>query len=88
MSLEWPRYADAHNSLGLAFAEQGKLDLAVIHYREALSLEPRHTLAHFNLGLALQRLGNVKEAAEHFEASARLDPSFTPAQRALSNLRR
>ena len=35
-----PGYAEAHNNLGNALKEQGKLDEAVACYRRALELKP------------------------------------------------
>lgn len=41
-----PQY---HSNLGLAFHEQGKLDLATKHYRQALRLRPDYIDAYYNL---------------------------------------
>ena len=35
-----PDYAEAHNNLGIALTDQGKLDEAVAEYREAIRLKP------------------------------------------------
>ena len=41
-----PGYAEAHNNLGLALQNQGKLDEAAEHFRKALSLKPDYAEAH------------------------------------------
>jgi protein O-GlcNAc transferase len=45
-----PDYAEAHNNLGNALNDQGKLDEAVACYRRALELKPDYAEAHNNLG--------------------------------------
>jgi tetratricopeptide (TPR) repeat protein len=47
--------AEAHNNLGAAFKDQGKLDEAIACYRRALELKPDFAEAHNNLGNALER---------------------------------
>ena len=43
-----PDYAEAHNDLGNAFYEQGKLDEAVVRYRRALELKPDYRRCHIS----------------------------------------
>ena len=40
-------------NLGFAYHEQGKLDLAIANYRQAIAIEPRYLDAHYNLHAAL-----------------------------------
>ena len=47
-----PDYAEAHNNLGNAFKDRGKLDEAAACYRRALELKPDYAEAHSNLGAA------------------------------------
>ena len=42
-----------YNNLGLAFHEMGEIDLAVAHYRKAITLAPNYADALFNLHAAL-----------------------------------
>ncbi|GAC1399084.1 MAG: membrane protein [Chloroflexota bacterium] len=44
-----PQKARPHNNLGHAYAEQGKLDLAIEEFRIALTLQPDYPLAQKNL---------------------------------------
>src|SRR5205823_15111340 len=46
-----PSFAEAHNNLGVAFAEQGHLDDAANELRAALRLKPDLADACYNLGL-------------------------------------
>ena len=53
----------AHERLGLALQQQGKLDAAVESYLKALANKPDYAEAHNNLGLALNDQGKF-DAAE------------------------
>jgi len=60
--------------LAVTLYNQGRLDEAIIHYREALRIEPGNFKAHVNLGIALSEQGQYDEALEHFNIAVRLDP--------------
>ena len=51
-------HAEAHNNLGNALKDQGKLDEAVACYRRALQLRPDYAEAHNNLGVACRTRAN------------------------------
>ena len=53
-----PNYAEAHNNLGNALRDQGKLDEAIARYRRAVELKPDYAEAHGNLGKALMERGS------------------------------
>ena len=57
-----PNYAEAHNNLGVALRDQGKLDEAIASCRTALQLKPDNAEAHSNLGVALSEQRNWDEA--------------------------
>jgi len=77
----------SHTWLGLALADQGRLDEAIVHYRASLALDPKSVEAHTNLGAALAQLGRLQEALPHFEAAYRLDPYDLSARRNLARAR-
>jgi tetratricopeptide (TPR) repeat protein len=69
----WPR-----NSLGRALAERGKIDEAVIQFRQALALDPGDELAHSNLGIALALSEDPAardEAIDHFQSVLKIKPN-------------
>ena len=68
-----------HNNSGLALAEQGRLDDAVVSYRRALSLKPDYADAHYNLAGLLRRQGRLDEAAAHYAHTVRLRPDHAAA---------
>ena len=66
-----PDYPCAHNDLGVALKDQGRLDEAIAEYRTALRLNPNLAPAHASLGAALSRQGKLDEAiAEYRRRSA------------------
>ena len=52
----------AHNNLGVALADQGRLEEAISQYREAIRLKDDNSEAHNNLGIALAAQGKLDEA--------------------------
>ena len=80
-----PNYAEAHANLGLVFAEQGKPDEALSHYRHALKLNPQYAQAHNNLGNALAHLGKLDQAVGHYRQALRLRPDYPDAHSNLGN---
>ena len=83
---EFPhRIAIAYNGLGNALADQGKLNEAIPHYREAIRLKDDFVGAHYNLGLALATQGKLDEAIAHFREAIRLDEEHSDAHCNLGN---
>ena len=52
-----PDDADAHNNLGTALLQKGKVDEAITHYQKALQINPDFVEAHKNLSNALLQKG-------------------------------
>ena len=53
-----PDYAEAHNNLGAALHEQGKLDEAAGSFQQAIRLKPDFAEAYCNLGGILRSRGS------------------------------
>jgi len=69
----------ARNNLGLALADQGKLDEAIQQYDRALQLNPNSAYAHNDRGNALLKQGKLPEAIQEFEWALRLNPNYAEA---------
>jgi tetratricopeptide (TPR) repeat protein len=69
-----PQHARAHNNLGLVYLDQGQLEEAGAHFKEARTLDPELSAAVFNEGRVLARQGRFEEAVEQFEAARRQEP--------------
>ena len=66
----------ARNNLGLALADQGKLDEAIQQYDQALQLNPTSAYAHNNKGNVLLKHGKLPEAIQQFEWALQLNPNY------------
>jgi Flp pilus assembly protein TadD len=73
----------AHNNLGIALADAGRITDAIAHYESALKLKPGFPQAENNLGDCLIRLGRAPEAIPHFERALQLEPRYPVARRNL-----
>ena len=73
----------SHNNLGLALANNGKTEDAVIHYRKALSLKPENPQALNNLAGALMERGETEKAISLYGRALSVKPDY---ERAHSNL--
>lgn len=64
----------AHNGLGVALEEQGRIDEAVLHYQDAIRIRPAYPEAYANLGEAYLRLGRTEDAITQLTQANRLNP--------------
>jgi tetratricopeptide (TPR) repeat protein len=65
----------------------GRLEEAVAHFRESLSLRQDDAALHSDLGTVLARLGRIREAVPEFETALRLDPHLDAAKHNLQAAR-
>ena len=72
-----PRFADAHNWLGVALLDGADFPQGIASLRKAIALDPKHTRAYANLGSALAKSGELDEAVEVFRKALALDPEST-----------
>jgi tetratricopeptide (TPR) repeat protein len=71
--------SEVQNFLGLALAQQGRIEEAKVHFAEALRLWPTYAEAHNNLGTALAEQAEYDGALGHFFEALRLNPSHVEA---------
>jgi tetratricopeptide (TPR) repeat protein len=74
-----PESAALHNVLGLALAEKGQIDAAIVEFRRALHLAPDSALTQWHLGAALASQGAHAEATAHLARAVELDPANSRA---------
>ncbi len=65
------------NNEGVAHYAEGRWDMAEIHFRKSLEMDPGLAEGHFNLGLALDKEGKHQEATEAFSQALQLAPENT-----------
>jgi tetratricopeptide (TPR) repeat protein len=69
----------AHNNLGVTLANEGKLEEGIVHYREAVRIQPYRFHSRLNLGRALARQGRIDEAIAQYQAALQINPRFADA---------
>ncbi|MBN1588100.1 MAG: tetratricopeptide repeat protein, partial [Pirellulales bacterium] len=69
-----PDNARAHDNLGVALRNLGRLDEAIVHFRRCLELDPDNAVVCNSLGVALMRRGETEAAIVHLQRSVELDP--------------
>jgi tetratricopeptide (TPR) repeat protein len=65
---------------------KGRLDQAVLNYKEALKLDPRDVQALNLLAVCYWRMGEKAEAQQILRAALELDPSYMPVRENLKQL--
>jgi tetratricopeptide (TPR) repeat protein len=78
-----PATALFHFNLGLAQDALGRLDEAVLSYRQAARLDPSYTKAFINLGICLGRSGKLDDAVASYREAVRSEPDHVEARLAL-----
>jgi tetratricopeptide (TPR) repeat protein len=74
-----PNNPRAHNGLGLALMQTGKVPEAFGQFERALQIKPDYLEALLNLGLASVRLGKIQDAIGHWEQALRIQPHYAEA---------
>jgi len=65
----------AHNNLGNALLQKGKVDDAIAQFQQALQINPHNAeAAHNNFGNALLQKGHVDEAITQFQQALQINP--------------
>ena len=78
--LREPRFVHLSKKVRVA---QRKLKEAILHFREAVALDPRYAQAYYNLGRALAETGAAGEAAAQWRKALEIDPQLAEAAAAL-----
>jgi len=66
--------AHAYADLGKEALRKGQIDEAMIHFREALTMDPENVEIRNEIGVALFEQGKLQEAAAYFSEVLRLNP--------------
>ena len=76
----------AHNNLGDALFQKGRVDEAITQYQSALQIEPDYSFACYNLGNALFKKGRVDEAIAQYQTALQINPGYAEAHDNLGNV--
>jgi len=75
----------AHDNLGNILMQEGRVDDAIDHYRQALRIRPDSAKTACNLGVALLQKGNTNEATACFQKAIAAKPDYAQAYNNLGN---
>jgi tetratricopeptide (TPR) repeat protein len=64
-----------HNNLGQALEDEGRIEEAMVYYRQAIEQNALFADAYNNLGLALEKVGEEKEAVQAYRSVLKFDPA-------------
>lgn len=73
-------HAYAHHQLGLSMRQQGRLEEAIAHLRQAIDMSPGQGQMHLDLGDALVAAGQREAAVPQWRQAAALDDEPAAAQ--------
>jgi tetratricopeptide (TPR) repeat protein len=78
-------YSRIHNNLGLALQQEGRLDEAIAHFKEAMRLIPDNVGPQVNLACIAFGRGQRDEAVAMLRRAVRLEPENVAARECLGN---
>ncbi|MFQ6673489.1 MAG: tetratricopeptide repeat protein, partial [Fidelibacterota bacterium] len=81
-----PESKDAHYYLGIAFARQGKLELARREFQQGVELDPDNVFAQFQLGTVLYQLGRLEGAEGAFREALTVSPETPKAWKKMGDV--
>ncbi len=71
-------------NLGVALADCGQVDEAIVHFRKALELMPDCADAHNGLAAALAARGQIDDAITHYRKALEIKPDYAQAHNNLA----
>ena len=81
-------YAEYYFKEGLRLQEEGRIELAIVEYQQALKEDPKYARAHANLCLAQLLMKRLDQAERHCQSALELDPNIHEIRHNLGLLRR
>lgn len=75
-----PNYYQAFSSLGVALADQAKLQEAILAHETALAINEKHFYSHYRLAELYNNVGRYQDALEAAEQCLKYKEGYAPAQ--------
>jgi tetratricopeptide (TPR) repeat protein len=83
---KYPNVSNAHSNLAHTYYNSGRLDEAIMEYKEAIKLSKHYPKARYNLGLAYAYSGQYDKAIEEFQNTISMDPDHVDAHMSLGRV--
>ena len=83
---KYPNVSNAHFNLAHTYYNSGRLDEAIMEYKEAIKLSKHYLKARYNLGLAYAYSGQYDKAIEEFQNTISMDPDHVDAHMSLGRV--
>jgi len=71
-----PREAEYHNKIGMAYLNEGKVQLAFVEFQKAIKIDPNNKDIVYNLGIVYLQLEDYESARKSFQKAIQLGPNF------------
>ena len=72
----FPEFAAAHSNLASILQQQGKLNEALMHYKEAIRIQPAFADAYSNMGNTLKEMHDVQGALQCYTRAIQINPAI------------
>lgn len=81
-----PEFAAAHSNLASILQMQGKLQDALLHYKEAIRIHPNFADAYSNMGNTLKEMQDFQGALQCYSRAIQINPAFADAHSNLASI--
>ena len=81
-----PEFAAAHSNLASILQMQGKLQEALVHYKEAIRIHPNFADAYSNMGNTLKEMQDFQGALQCYSRAIQINPAFADAHSNLASI--
>jgi len=71
--------AEENNFQGIALAQSGDLDSALMHLQMAIELNPLYVDAYYNIGIIFHQMGHLEKSLENLRKAISLNPEHSNA---------
>ncbi|MGH0145294.1 UNVERIFIED_CONTAM: hypothetical protein FKN15_031819 [Acipenser sinensis] len=82
----FPEFAAAHSNLASVLQQQGKLQEALMHYKEAIRISPTFADAYSNMGNTLKEMQDIQGALQCYTRAIQINPAFADAHSNLASI--
>jgi len=79
LASDYPQYSGPHNSLGILYFRDDKIDEAVIAFNDALKINPDSVVSLNYLGIISRGKGEFKQAQSYYEKALQADRDYAYA---------